>query len=67
MKISLKFVPRGQINKIPALVQIIASRRPGDKLLSEPMRFFTDAYTLYASLVLNKLTTWHEFIFRNVM
>ena len=37
IKISLKFVPRGPINKIPALVQIMAWRRPGDKSLSEPM------------------------------
>ena len=37
IKISLKFVPKGPINKIPALVQITAWRRPGDKLLSEPM------------------------------
>ena len=36
-KISLKFVPKGQINNIPALVQIMAWRRPGDKPLSEPM------------------------------
>ena len=35
--ISLKFVPKGQINNIPALVQIMAWRRPGDKPLSEPM------------------------------
>ena len=34
--ISLKFVPKGQINNIPALVQIMAWRRPGDKPLSEP-------------------------------
>ena len=34
---SLKFVPKGQINNIPALVQIMAWRRPGDKPLSEPM------------------------------
>ena len=37
IKISLKFVPKGPINKIPALVQIMAWRRPGDKPLSEPM------------------------------
>ena len=37
IKISLKFVPNGQINKIPAMVQIMAWRRPGDKPLSEPM------------------------------
>ena len=35
--ISLKFVPKGQINNIPALVQIMAWRRPGDKPLSETM------------------------------
>ena len=35
--ISLKFVPKGLINNILALVQIMASRRPGDKPLSEPM------------------------------
>ena len=37
IKISLKFVPRGSINNIPALVQIKAWRRAGDKPLSEPM------------------------------
>ena len=37
IKILLKFVPSGPINNIPALVQIIAWRRPGDKPLSEPM------------------------------
>ena len=36
-KISLKFVTKGSINNIPALVQIMAWRRPGDKPLSEPM------------------------------
>ena len=37
IKISLKFVPDGQINNIPALVQIMAWRRPCDKPLSEPV------------------------------
>ena len=37
IEISLKFVPKGQINNIPALVQIMVWRRPGDKPLSEPM------------------------------
>ena len=36
IKISLEFVPKGPIN-IPALVQIMAWRRTGDKPLSEPM------------------------------
>ena len=36
LSFSLKFVPKGPINKIPALVQIMAWRLPGDKPLSEP-------------------------------
>ena len=37
IKISLKFVPKDQIDNIPALVQIMVWRRPGDKPLFEPM------------------------------
>ena len=37
INISLKFVPKGLTSNIPALVQIMAWRRPGDKPLSEPM------------------------------
>ena len=37
IKISLTFIPKGPINNIPALVQIMAWRRPGDKPLSEAM------------------------------
>ena len=37
LKISLKFVPKSPINNIPALVHIMAWRRPGHKPLSEPM------------------------------
>ena len=37
INISLKFVPRGPINNIPTLVQVMAWRRTGDKPLSEPM------------------------------
>ena len=37
IKISLKFVPKGLINNIQALVQIMAWRRLGDKPLSEAM------------------------------
>ena len=36
-KNSLKFVPKGPLNNIPALVLIMAWRRPGDRPLSEPM------------------------------
>ena len=37
IKIPLKFVPKGPMSNIPALVQIMAWRRPGDMPLSEPM------------------------------
>ena len=37
MNISLKFVPKGPINNIPALVQIMAWHWQGDKPLSEPL------------------------------
>ena len=33
----VKFLAKGPINNIPAMVQIMAWRRPGDKPLSEPM------------------------------
>ena len=32
IKISLKFIPKDPINNNPSLVQIMAWRRPGDKL-----------------------------------
>ena len=37
LQVSLKFVPKGPINNILALAQIMAWGRPGDKPLSEPM------------------------------
>ena len=37
IKISLRFVPKGPINNIPALVEIMAWRRSGGKPLSQPM------------------------------
>ena len=44
IKISQKFVPKGPSNNIPALVQIMAGRRTGNKPLSEPMMtLFNDA------------------------
>ena len=44
LKIPLKFVPRGPFNNIPALVQIMACRRPGDKPISESMLVFVPTY-----------------------
>ena len=38
IEISLKFVPKDQMNNMPALVQIMAWRRTGDKPLSESTR-----------------------------
>ena len=37
INISVKFVPKGPVDNIPALGQIMAWRRPGDKPLSQPM------------------------------
>ena len=36
-RISRMFVPKGRVNTMPALVQIMAWCRPGNKPLSEPM------------------------------
>ena len=44
LKIPLKFVSRGPINNIPASVQIMAWRRPGDKPLSEPKLVFVPTH-----------------------
>ena len=62
IKISLKFVPKGPINNILALVQIMAWRRTGDKPLSEPMMTqFNDAYMRRsASMSFNMLHCPHH-------
>ena len=52
IKISLKFVPKGPINNILVLVQIMAWRRPGDKALSESM---IDYRRIYVSFGINEL------------
>ena len=58
LKISLKFVLMVRINNIPALVQIMAWRRPGDKPLSEPMmvRLLTHICVTRPQWVLTKRT-----------
>ena len=46
--ISLKFVPMSPIDNKPALVQVMAWRRTGDKPVPEQMMTqFTDAYMRY--------------------
>ena len=57
LKIPLKFVPNVRINNIPALVQIMARCRPGDKPLSEPMIVHG---RIYASFGLNELEVCHS-------
>ena len=64
LKIPLKFVPRGPINNILALVQIMAWRRPGDKPLSEPMLVFVpthicDTRSQWVNLNFGNLIIWH--------
>ena len=54
IKISVKFVPKGQIDNIPLLVQIMAWRRPGDKPLSEAIMVNLPTH-IYMSLGLNEL------------
>ena len=45
IQISVKFVPKGSIDNMPALVEKMAWRILGDKPLSAPlMAYFTDAY-----------------------
>ena len=61
LKISLKFVPKVQINNIPALVQIIAWCRPGDKPLSGPMMVSLLMH-IYVSVSLNELMALIWFI-----
>ena len=53
LKSSLKFVPKGPINNIPELVQIMACRRPCDKPLSQP---------ILASLLTHICVTWLQYI-----
>ena len=63
-KMSLKIVPKGALNNIPALVQIMAWRRPGDKPLSEPMMVSLLTHICVARLqwVYKTLDTPREFL-----
>ena len=59
IKISLKFVLKGPISNIPALVQIMAWRRPGDKPLSEPMM------VSFQTVAANGLSAWNGEVLYN--
>ena len=56
--ISLKFVPEVWINNIPALVQIMAWRRPGDKPLFEQM---------IVSLPMHICLNWPQWVHRHCL
>ena len=64
IKISLKLVPKGPINNIPAFVQIMAWRRTGDRPLSEPMMTqFNNAYMHHsASMSLYEISNVSAFV-----
>ena len=55
INISMKFVPNGPINTIPALVHVMAWGRPGDKSLYEPMMF---------SLLMQNDTTQPQWVYK---
>ena len=59
--ISLKFVPKAPINNIPALVRIMAWRRPGDKPLSELMMVSLLTH-IYICIYIYMRVTWHQWV-----
>ena len=66
IKIAMKFVPKGPINNILALVQIMAWCRPGNKPLSEPMVVsltthicVTRPQWVNSCEILNDIIPWH--------
>ena len=60
IKIPLKFVPKGPINNVPALFQLMAWRQIGDKPLSEPkVTQFNDAY-IWVNILSPVKNSWHS-------
>ena len=62
-KNSLKFVPKGLINNMPALVLIMAWCRPGDKPLSEPMLVRSMTHICVTRPQWVKCITWTMFAY----
>ena len=58
IKISLKFVPRGPINNIPSLIQVMAWRWLGNKPLSETMMFNLPTHICVTRPQWVKLVNW---------
>ena len=62
INIYLNFVPKGQIGGIPALVQMIDWRRPGDKPLSDPVMVRLPMHICVTSLQWVKAGQWWNLI-----
>ena len=67
IKISLTFVLKSQMNNIPALAQIMAWRRPGDKPLSEAMMvsLLTHIFGLSELIQVTTLVIQYGYMFTN--
>ena len=63
IKISLKFVPKSPIDDIPALFQILAWRRPGDKPLSEAMM---ESLLTHICVARPQWVKWHHLDYEKV-
>ena len=66
LKISQKFLPKGPINYISSLVQIMAWRRPGDKWTSSGSIWWYNDYLMEiipVCLVILLTTSWKSFLF----
>ena len=61
IKISLKFVRKGPMDNIPALVQIMAWRRLGDKPLYEPMLVSLLTHTCVTRPQCSKKEDYHAY------
>ena len=66
LKMSLKFVPMVWISNIPALVQIMAWHRPGNKPLSESMMISLQTHICVTRPQWVKLSTLYKIISFNV-
>ena len=70
IKFSLQFVPKGPVDNIPSLIQIMSWRRPGNEPLSEPMivilstrpQWVNYQATDYCIIKSNKIVGSHTFI-----
>ena len=60
-KIPLKFIPKGPINNIPALVQIMAWCRPVDKPLCEPIMIIS---LMHICITQPQWVKWVTYIYR---